>query len=276
MARAREVASSHVDSNLQSTPADLPFRLSDGRRLPPLAPQQALRPAAAATSTGTVAAAATFAPNRSRFGAGASAGCGTGVRAGGGGAGPSRASVPQRPALRAAASNGPSSRRHARSFLPIDELLDHRLSILFVTLCAPVMPAGVYLTLGVRLVECHLKASKMLYVQKPVVRRLQRVALDAGHLRSYYGVVHRRLAHSIDAHHLQPQRRPFSFGSAPPSVSPVCSAQSACRFACFLKYSESYSHEDLWRRPRILRRASAWRAHPPGTRPRWRTRRVWR
>jgi len=29
------------------------------------------------------------------------------------------------------------------------------------------MPAGVYLTLGVRLVECHLKASKMLYVQKP-------------------------------------------------------------------------------------------------------------
>jgi len=53
-----------------------------------------------------------------------------------------------------------------KEFEPLDELLDTRLSVLFVTFCSPVLPIGLVTTLLAWLLETHFKATKLLYIRR--------------------------------------------------------------------------------------------------------------
>jgi len=53
-----------------------------------------------------------------------------------------------------------------KPFEPLDELLELKLSFLWVLLFAPILPLGVIPTLAARLVECHSDLSKLLFVRR--------------------------------------------------------------------------------------------------------------
>jgi len=78
-----------------------------------------------------------------------------------------------------------------KEFEPQDELLEVRLSLLFVTVFAPIRPAGVFFTLLAKLLESQTDVSKMLFVRRRAFPRrgAEAVLMHNMHTTFFIGVL---------------------------------------------------------------------------------------
>jgi len=85
-----------------------------------------------------------------------------------------------------------------KEFGPRDELLEVRLSLLFVITFAPIQPAGVFFTLLAKLLESHTDLTKMLFVRRRFFpqRGAEAANMHGMHRRFFIGVLMFKVAWS--------------------------------------------------------------------------------
>jgi len=85
-----------------------------------------------------------------------------------------------------------------KEFEPRDELMEVRLSLLFVVVFAPIRPAGVFFTMLARLLESQTDVSKMLFVRRRTFphRSAATASMHGLHTRFFIGVLILKVAWS--------------------------------------------------------------------------------